>query len=115
MMIFSRFCTMTASACLILLTACSSTNNSTPVVSPPPSPVTQPSHNMSHVVQININNAILSELDKLEGKLGIPALSNQIQASRPYGSTEEIVSKKVLTQAQFDQIKDMITIRHLQK
>jgi hypothetical protein len=59
---------------------------------------------------ININTAILSELDKLEAKLGIPALSNKIQASRPYGKTEELVSKNVINQAQFDQIQDMVTI-----
>ncbi len=60
--------------------------------------------------KININTAILSELDKLEAKLGIPALSHKIQASRPYGKTEELVSKNVLTQEQFDQIKDMVTV-----
>jgi hypothetical protein len=65
---------------------------------------------MNHGAKININNAILSELDKLEAKLGIPALSNQIQASRPYGSTEELVSKNVLTREQFDRVKDMVTI-----
>lgn len=60
--------------------------------------------------QININTGILSELDKLEAKLGVPALSNKIQASRPYGSPQELVSKKVITQEQFDQIKNMVTI-----
>jgi Helix-hairpin-helix motif len=59
--------------------------------------------------QININSAILSELDKLEAKLGIPALSNKIQASRPYAKVEELVSKQVITQAQFDHIKNDIT------
>jgi hypothetical protein len=57
--------------------------------------------------QININTAILSELDKLEAKLGVPALSNKIQASRPYGNPQELVSKKVITQEQFDQIKNV--------
>ncbi len=52
----------------------------------------------------------MSELDKLEAKLGVPALSNKIQASRPYGSPQELVSKKVITQEQFDQIKNMVTI-----
>jgi hypothetical protein len=63
--------------------------------------------------KININSAILSELDKLEAKLGVPALSNKIQASRPYGKPEELVSKKVVTQQQFDQIKDMVTIEDI--
>ena len=63
--------------------------------------------------KININTAILSELDKLEAKLGVPALSNRIQASRPYGSAEDLVSKKVVTQSQFDQIKDQVTIEDI--
>jgi hypothetical protein len=65
---------------------------------------------MNHGGSININSAILSQLDKIEAKLGVPALSNRIQASRPYGSTEELVTKKVLSQTQFDEIKDMVTI-----
>jgi hypothetical protein len=60
--------------------------------------------------QININTAILSELDKFEAMLGVPALSNKIQASRPYASPEELVSKNVVNQEQFDQIKDMVTV-----
>lgn len=108
MILFRGFWTIAA---LLFLSACGnispSSNNSSP------SPVAQTSHTAGHstsVKQININNAILSELDKLEAKLGIPALSNQIQASRPYGNTEELVTKKVLTSAQFEQIKDMVTI-----
>jgi hypothetical protein len=63
--------------------------------------------------KININNAILSELDKLEGTLGIPALSNKIQSSRPYTKPEDLVSKKVIDQAQFDKIKEMVTIEDI--
>jgi hypothetical protein len=63
--------------------------------------------------KININTAILSELDKLEAELGIPALSHQIQASRPYGSTEDLVSKNVLTQEQFAQIQDQVTVEEI--
>lgn len=63
--------------------------------------------------KININSALLSELDKFEAKLGVPALSNKIQASRPYAKPEELVSKKVITQEQFDQIKDQVTIEEI--
>jgi hypothetical protein len=59
-------------------------------------------------VKININEAILSELDKVEAKLGIAGLSNKIQAARPYAKTEDLVTKKVVTAAQFAQIKDMV-------
>jgi hypothetical protein len=78
----------------------------------PAEPAASPAHEGGHSMgkKININNAILSELDKLEGKLGIPALSNKIQSSRPYTKVEELVSKKVIDQAQFDTIKDMVTI-----
>ncbi|MBW4699327.1 MAG: helix-hairpin-helix domain-containing protein [Aphanocapsa lilacina HA4352-LM1] len=63
--------------------------------------------------KVNINTAILSELDKFEGLLAIPALSNRIQAARPYASPEELVSKNVLTQEQFDRIKDQVTVEEI--
>lgn len=107
-----------AIASLVAITGCSgaTTNNtSTPsatsaATSSPVASTETASHNHGGGKKININSAILSELDKLEAKLGIPALSNQIQASRPYASTEELVTKKVLTQEQYDQIKDQVTI-----
>lgn len=111
MMLSRRFWAVTAS--LALLSACSQEVSPPVTTSPSSSPMAQSDHAMDHGKMININNAILSELDKLEAKLGIPALSNQIQASRPYGSPEELVSKKVLTQPQFDQIKDMVTIEDI--
>ncbi len=58
--------------------------------------------------KININEAILSELDKVEAKLGVAGLSNKIQAARPYAKTEDLVTKKVITAPQFEQIKDMV-------
>jgi DNA uptake protein ComE-like DNA-binding protein len=77
----------------------------------------QPEHsdNMGHGSgkKININSAILSELDKLEAKLGVPALSNKIQASRPYTKSEDLVSKNVISQEQFEKIKDLITIEDI--
>jgi Helix-hairpin-helix motif len=85
-------------------TAPTPTNSSSPAAS---------EHGASHGKKININNALLSELDKIEGKLGVPALSNKIQGSRPYAKTEELVSKKVIDQAQYDQIKDMVTIEDI--
>ncbi|MBD1836396.1 helix-hairpin-helix domain-containing protein [Cyanobacteria bacterium FACHB-472] len=101
---------------LLILTNCSqapstsdtSNANTAPVASS--SPVATTAHSNHGGRKININSAILSELDKLEAKLGVPALSNKIQASRPYGSTEELVSKKVISQEQFDQVKDIVTI-----
>jgi hypothetical protein len=101
-----------AAASLILLTNCTVAPNTTDASKSAPTANSSPSEQMSHSgkAKININTAILSELDKLEAKLGVPALSNKIQTSRPYGSSEELVAKKVITQEQFDQIKDMVTI-----
>ena len=108
-----RFLSLTfAAAMLSVLFSC----NQTPSVTTPnvaPSNVSSPVVVGTGKNRININNAILSELDKLEAKLGIPALSNQIQAQRPYGSPEELVSKKVINQAQYEQIKDMVTIEDI--
>jgi hypothetical protein len=83
--------------------------------SPTPTAATSPAseHAGGHGKKININNAILSELDQIEAKLSIPALSGKIQASRPYAKTEELVSKKVIDRSQYDQIKDLVTIQDI--
>jgi hypothetical protein len=102
-----------ASVCLCVLISCSQTQTS-PTSPTAKAPDGAGQHaGMSHGKRININNAILSELDKLEAKLGVPALSNKIQASRPYAKPEELVSKKVISQAQFDQVKEMVTIEEI--
>ncbi|MBG1264309.1 ComEA family DNA-binding protein [Nostoc commune] len=118
-MIKVRYICLTAAAALIVtLSSCSGTptaeNPSAPVTSPATEAVTSNSHSgHGGKEKININSAILSELDKFEAKLGVPALSNKIQASRPYGSPEDLVTKKVITQEQFDQIKDQVTVQEV--
>jgi len=105
-----------ATAMLSALLSCSQPTtggNSAQSPSAVSSPVATTSPNHSGKDKININTAILSELDKFEAMLGIPALSNKIQANRPYGSPEELVSKKVISQEQFDQIKDMATVEDI--
>lgn len=102
-----------ASAMILIISAC----NSTPSANNPSTRGTA-TEVVSHTGhggkdKININTAILSELDKFEAKLGIPALSNKIQANRPYGSPEDLVTKKVITQEQFDQIKDSVTVKEV--
>ncbi len=103
---------------LSVLTACGETQDSPSASVSPNASATAMSSGMNHGMtgkkQININGAILSELDKLEAKLAVPGLSNKIQASRPYGKTDELVAKKVITQAQFDQVKDMVTIEDIE-
>jgi DNA uptake protein ComE-like DNA-binding protein len=102
-----------------IVVACSSSTTTTTTDQPGVASVSPAASESPHAgghssgKKININNAILSELDKLEGKLGIPALSNKIQSSRPYTKPEDLVSKKVIDQAQFDKIKDMVTIEDI--
>jgi hypothetical protein len=110
MSILRSFVYFLSALSLVVLISCTSQPNST-------TPTAQGSgieHGSHGGRKININSAILSELDKLEAKLGVPALSNKIQASRPYGKLEELVSKNVITQAQFDQIKDLVTLEEIQ-
>jgi Helix-hairpin-helix motif len=102
---------------LTVLVACGTQGPTTPSASTPSPAASMAAGGehagMNHGKKVNINNGILSELDRFEAKLGIPALSNKIQASRPYGKPEELVSKNVITQAQFDQIKDQVTIEDI--
>jgi DNA uptake protein ComE-like DNA-binding protein len=110
-------------AAAIIISACNSTSNNPTTTANKPNPSdANPSassaptaHAGGHSTnkKININSAILSELDKLEAKLGVPALSNKIQAERPYKTPEELVSKKVIDSKQYDQIKDMVTIEDI--
>jgi Helix-hairpin-helix motif len=97
----------------IVITACNGnlfkTENFTKAIrlSPPAAPV---SATVNKIKKININSAILSELSKLEVKLGIPALSNKIQAERPYLAIEDLIERKVIDLPQFNKIKDMVTV-----
>ena len=108
--------TAAATAILVALAGCTSAPTASKTDSAAsPAATASPaaaSHTMSHGGKggINVNNALLSELDKLEAKLAVPGLSNKIQAARPYAKVEELVSKNVITQPQFDQVKEMVTI-----
>ncbi|MEH2122844.1 ComEA family DNA-binding protein [Nostoc sp.] len=112
-------CLAAAAAVIVTLSSCSNTptaeNPSAPVASTPATEAVSSNSHSGHgsKEKININSAILSELDKFEAKLGIPALSNKIQANRPYGSPEDLVTKKVITQEQFDQIKDQVGVQEV--
>ncbi len=116
------YLTVAIVACVasVVISACNNTTKTTETSPNPTTPAaaTAPTPEMSGMKhggskKININSAILSELDKLEAKLGIPALSNKIQAERPYKTPEELVSKKVIDQQQYDQIKDLVTIEDI--
>jgi Helix-hairpin-helix motif len=111
---------LVAFAASIVISSCNNTTTTkTTETSPSPAtPSTAASPDMAGMKhgggkKININSAILSELDKLEAKLGVPALSNKIQAERPYKTPEDLVAKKVIDQKQFDQIKELVTIEDI--
>ncbi|MEH2289869.1 helix-hairpin-helix domain-containing protein [Nostoc sp.] len=116
---FRYICLTVAAAAIVTLSSCSSTptaeNPSAPVTSPQATEAVSENSHSGHgdKEKININTAILSELDKFEAKLGVPALSNKIQAGRPYGSPQDLVTKKVITQEQFDQIKDQVGVQEV--
>jgi DNA uptake protein ComE-like DNA-binding protein len=102
-------------AASFIVSACNNTGTTTHTSSTtatPPGALSPATHAGSHGTdkKINLNSAILSELDKLEAKLGIPALSNKIQAERPYKTPEDLVTKKVIDQQQFDRIKEMVGV-----
>ncbi|MBC7824877.1 MAG: helix-hairpin-helix domain-containing protein, partial [Candidatus Parcubacteria bacterium] len=119
MSVFRFFALFFSAFSLSVLISCSN-QAPTPNAAAPASPMAQTNSSADHSSmqggkpKININNAILSELDKLEAKLGVPALSNRVQASRPYAKVDELVSKNVINPAQFEQIKDMVTIEDIQ-
>jgi hypothetical protein len=108
--------TIVAAGCDTNTPSPSTSNSSAPAASDAPAASNTPSgHSGGHAAgkKININSALLSELDKLEAKLGVPALSNKIQAERPYKDVNELVSKKVVTDQQFQQIKDLVTTEEI--
>lgn len=57
---------------------------------------------------ISINSASESQLDKLPG-VG-PVTAAKIIASRPYGSPDELLSKKVVTSSVYEKLKDLIAL-----
>jgi hypothetical protein len=116
-MIKSRYIFLSIAACFLISLSSCTTETLTADINPTQGTVqtTETSAHSGHngKAKININNAIISQLDKLEATLGIPALSNKIQANRPYANPADLVSKKVITQPQFDQIKDMVTVEEV--
>lgn len=60
------------------------------------------------VAKVNINTAGQSELEALPG-IG-PVTASKIISDRPYGSVEELLSKKVLSKSVFEKIKDQLVV-----
>jgi DNA uptake protein ComE-like DNA-binding protein len=58
---------------------------------------------------VNINSASREELMKLPGIT--EARADRLIAARPYKTTNELVTKKVLTQGEYDQISSRISAK----
>lgn len=57
---------------------------------------------------VNINTASAKELDTLPG-IG-PVYAQKIIEQRPYSTTEELVSKKIIPKSTYEKIKDRISV-----
>lgn len=101
---------------LMVFIACGSpktTNNSNnqPSLIPSASPVASTTDNSGQIEKkFNINTSLEPELDPVVNKLKVDGLYDKLKDKRPYKSLDELVSKNVLTQAQFDQVKDLLTL-----
>ena len=60
---------------------------------------------------VNINSATKDELMKLPGITD--ARADRIIAARPYDSPDELVSKKVLSKGEYDQIASRVTAKKM--
>ena len=58
---------------------------------------------------VDINSATAVELDKV--KFIGPARAKKIIAGRPWASTDDLVTKKVLPRSQYDQVKANLMVR----
>ena len=109
-----RFALIVAS-CAFALPAIAQTATTTaptttrPAVSSPATPAPRtPVATTPQTGLVNINTASAADLDKLP-QIG-KARSQAIIKGRPYRNTDELVSKKILSQGVYDKIKDKITI-----
>ncbi len=59
--------------------------------------------------KVNLNSASKGQLTKLPGITDESA--DKIIGARPFKSTSELVSKNVLTQAEFDKLKGHVTVK----
>jgi DNA uptake protein ComE-like DNA-binding protein len=77
------------------------------------SAATTPAAPAEKATLLDLNSASKKELAELP-KIG-EARSNAIIKGRPYGGKDELVSKKILTQAVYDGIKDLVIAKQKPK
>ena len=63
-----------------------------------------------HASHVELNNARRKQLAALPGLTGADA--DKIIANRPYENRRDLVRKGVLSEAQFDKIKDSVYVEH---
>jgi len=93
--------------CGVLLSSCTPPGNSN---ANNPTPSSADVTNDTQSGKIDINTAPIAELDKLELPGTKPAFSERIQGGRPYKTKEDLVSKKVISQAEYNLIQNLITV-----
>jgi len=57
---------------------------------------------------VDLNTASVADLNRLRGG---GAIGRAIVAKRPYTSVDQLMSKRVLSRAVFERIKDQVTVR----
>lgn len=106
-----------ASAVAIALTGAAFAQSPSPSAPKPASPppaaakpsATKPSTPAKAAVLVDINSASKADLEKLKG-VG-PARAEAIVKGRPYKGKDELLSKKILPQNVYNDVKDSIIAR----
>ncbi|MEK7071183.1 MAG: helix-hairpin-helix domain-containing protein, partial [Patescibacteria group bacterium] len=70
-------------------------------------PVNSIDHTESNSIRINVNTALLGELDTLPG-IG-EKTAQKIIDNKPYSSVEELRDKKIVANSVYDKIKELIS------
>lgn len=105
-----QFICRLSAACLLLLSmaACTAPEAKAPDTTATSGKTSEPAAS-TQGSKIDINSAPIAELDKLELPGTKPSLSERIQGGRPYKTTEDMVSKKVISADEYKLIQGLVT------
>jgi DNA uptake protein ComE-like DNA-binding protein len=59
---------------------------------------------------VNLNSASKEQIERLPGVT--PETADKIIAGRPFKSTNELVSKKILAESEYKKIHSKVTVKH---